>query len=146
MWQHWSAAGRLTKDPELRYTQSGVAVVSFTLAVDRAFTNAQGEKEADFVNVIAWRKLAETAANYLKKGKPVIVTGTWQQRNYENNEGRKVYIWEVIADGIRFLPDGNGGNQGGNNQGYTPGNAQSNRDPFPDDGQPIDISDDDLPF
>jgi single-strand DNA-binding protein len=193
--------GRLTKDPELRYTPAGVAVTQFTLAIDRPFVNAEKEKEADFINIVVWRQLAETCANYLRKGRLTAVEGRMQTRNYDNNEGKKVYITEVVADNVRFLEsskdkDGNGGgnnqnqsqnnnqnnqsqnnnqsqgnhnqgqgnqnrnqgqgnnqNQGnqnrsqqGNNQGGYNQNQNQNQDPFYDDGKPIDISDDDLPF
>jgi single-strand DNA-binding protein len=147
--------GRLTRDPELRYTPAGVAVTQFTLAIDRPFTNQQTkEKEADFINIVTWRQLAETCANYLRKGRLTAVEGRLQVRNYDNNEGRKVYVTEVIADNVRFLEsskDG-GGNSGGTNreESYTTrntgGGARDNQDPFTDDGKPIDISDDDLPF
>jgi single-strand DNA-binding protein len=146
--------GRLTRDPELRYTPAGVAVTQFTLAIDRPFTNQQTkEKEADFINIVTWRQLAETCANYLRKGRLTAVEGRLQVRNYDNNEGRKVYVTEVVADNVRFLEsskDG-GGNSGGTNreESYTTrksGGARENQDPFSDDGKPIDISDDDLPF
>ncbi|WP_308636972.1 single-stranded DNA-binding protein [Paenibacillus silvisoli] len=171
--------GRLTKDPEMRYTPAGVAVTQFTLAVDRPFTSGgQGgerEREADFIPIVTWRQLAETCANYLRKGRLTAVEGRIQVRNYENNEGKRVYVTEVIADNVRFLESGNrdngpreegapsysgGGNYGGGNQqggfgggGNSQGGGRSggtprnnNRDPFSDDGRPIDISEDDLPF
>lgn len=126
--------GRLTRDPDLRYTPSGVAVTQFTIAVDRPFTQG-GEREADFIPVVTWRQLAETCANYLKKGRLVAVEGRIQVRNYENNEGKKVYVTEVIADNVRFL-------ESNRNQEST----GTNKDHFPDDGKPIDIADDHLPF
>lgn len=152
--------GRLTRDPELRYTPSGVAVTQFTLAVDRPFTNSQTrEREADFINIVTWRQLAETCANYLRKGRLAAVEGRIQIRNYDNNEGKKVYVTEVVADNVRFLESSNagGGNReegAGPNPGYSGGGGGGNRyggsreqqDPFIDDGKPIDISDDDLPF
>ncbi|CAI6064179.1 single-stranded DNA-binding protein [Cohnella sp. JJ-181] len=173
--------GRLTKDPELRYTPAGVAVAQFTLAVDRPFSRDSGggerEREADFIPVVTWRQLAETCANYLRKGRLAAVEGRIQVRNYENNEGRRVYVTEVIADNVRFLESpnregggsqgrdefggGGGGNSGGGYGGgggsYGGGNSGGGRssgskggnnssDPFADDGKPIDISDDDLPF
>lgn len=157
--------GRLTRDPELRYTPSGVAVTTFTLAVDRPFTNQQREREADFINIVTWRQLAETCANYLRKGRLAAVEGRIQVRNYDNNEGRRVYVTEVIADNVRFLESPNsGGNreegmggggyggqgqQGQGQQGQSQqryGGSRDNQDPFQDDGRPIDISDDDLPF
>lgn len=152
--------GRLTRDPELRYTPAGVAVTQFTLAVDRPFTSQGGEREADFIPVVTWRQLAETCANYLRKGRLAAVEGRIQVRNYENNEGKRVYVTEVIADNVRFLESANreGGGGGGQPMREEPSygggggrasnnNARSNnQDPFSDDGKPIDISDDDLPF
>ncbi|GGA59090.1 hypothetical protein GCM10007416_35280 [Kroppenstedtia guangzhouensis] len=98
--------GRLTKDPELRYTPSGAAVVSFRLAVERNFKNSDGEREADFIDVIAWRQLAENVANYMKKGRMVAVDGRLQTRSYENKEGQKVKVAEVVAENVRFLDRG----------------------------------------
>jgi single-strand DNA-binding protein len=156
--------GRLTKDPELRYTPAGVAVTQFTLAVDRQFSGSKEEREADFIPIVTWRQLAETCANYLRKGRLAAVEGRIQVRNYENNEGRRVYVTEVIADNVRFLESANreGGGQGkeemasgsantsgGGNRSSgsrNSGNNNNNSDPFADDGKPIDISDDDLPF
>ncbi|MBO8172153.1 MAG: single-stranded DNA-binding protein [Bacillaceae bacterium] len=136
--------GRLTRDPELRYTQSGVAVATFSLAVDRRFTNQQGERETDFINIVVWRQLAELCANYLKKGQQAAVEGRLQTRSYENNEGRRVYVTEVVADNVQFL---NGPGQSTNqNQGFKENNPGSNDDPFADDGTTVDISEDDLPF
>ncbi|MFC7678950.1 single-stranded DNA-binding protein [Paenibacillus sp. GCM10028914] len=153
--------GRLTRDPELRYTPAGVAVTQFTLAVDRPFSGQGGEREADFIPVVTWRQLAETCANYLRKGRLTAVEGRIQVRNYENNEGKRVYVTEVIADNVRFLESnrdssGGGGNReessfsgGSSNSGGNRGNnnfSRNNQDPFSDEGKPIDISDDDLPF
>jgi single-strand DNA-binding protein len=147
--------GRLTRDPELRYTPSGVAVTQFSLAVDRQFTNQQGQREADFINIVTWRQLAETCANYLRKGRLTAVEGRIQIRNYENNEGKKVYVTEVVADNVRFL-ESSGSNQREESSsskqrddasGYNRNSGtRGNQDPFSDDGKPIDISDDDLPF
>ena len=150
--------GRLTRDPELRYTPSGVAVAQFALAVDRPFTNQQGNREADFINIVVWRKQAENCANYLRKGRLVAVEGRIQTRNYENSEGRRVYVTEVVANNVRFLEsagsaanreetpnrgmyDNNNANSNSNNTDYN-----NDIDPFSDDGKPVDISDDDLPF
>ncbi|MEF3305312.1 single-stranded DNA-binding protein [Paenibacillus sp. GYB003] len=151
--------GRLTRDPELRYTPSGVAVTQFTIAVDRPFSNQQNQREADFIPIVTWRQLAETCANYLRKGRLTAVEGRIQVRNYDNNEGKRVYVTEVIADNVRFLESankdasrdefgggGSGGNGGGNSGGSRYGGSRDNQDPFSDDGKPIDISDDDLPF
>jgi single-strand DNA-binding protein len=144
--------GRLTRDPELRYTPSGVAVTTFSLAVDRPFTNQQREREADFINIVTWRQLAETCANYLRKGRLAAVEGRIQVRNYDNNEGRRVYVTEVIADNVRFLESPNSGANreegmgGGSNSPQRNSGPRDNQDPFQDDGKPVDISDDDLPF
>jgi single-strand DNA-binding protein len=138
--------GRLTKDPELKYTPSGVPVASFTLAVNRNFTNQAGEREADFINCAVWRKPAENVANYLKKGSLAGVDGRIQTRNFEGQDGKRVYITEVVAESVQFLEPRS--NQSGN-QGQSQNNNQQqrqNEDPFKNDGQPIDISDDDLPF
>ncbi|MCM3731988.1 single-stranded DNA-binding protein [Fictibacillus nanhaiensis] len=171
--------GRLTKDPELKYTPNGVAVANFTLAVNRPFSNQQGEREADFINCVVWRKPAENVANYLKKGSLAGVDGRLQTRSYENNQGQRVYVTEVMAESVQFLEPKNanaGGQQyqGGNNfsgpsndrgfgqqnqnrsygsdngfggqQQQNPKRNNFNDDPFANDGTPIDISDDDLPF
>lgn len=95
--------GRLTKDPDLRYTPSGAAVARFTLAVNRTFTNGQGEKEADFINCTVWRKQAENTANFLKKGSLAGVEGRIQTGSYEGQDGKRVYTTEVVADSVQFL-------------------------------------------
>jgi single-strand DNA-binding protein len=142
--------GNLTRDPELRYTPNGVAVATFTLAVNRTFTNQQGEREADFINIVAWRQLADLCANYLKKGRPVAVEGRLQSRSYTNNEGKKVYVTEVVAENVQFLGSRSGGEGdsgfGGDYKPSQKGNYEPFNDPFADAGKPIDISDDDLPF
>lgn len=130
--------GRLTRDPDLRYTPNGVATTAFTLAVDRTFTNQGGEREADFIPVVTWRQLAETCANYLRKGRLTAVEGRLQVRNYENNEGKRVYVTEVIADNVRFL-ESNRENQNGTKQ-------NNNSDPFNSDPSAYEKIDDDLPF
>lgn len=95
--------GRLTRDPDLRYTPNGNAVVNFTLAVNRTFKNSQGEQEADFINCQAWRTTAENVAQYLRKGSLAGIDGRIQTRSYENDEGRRVYVTEVVADSVQFL-------------------------------------------
>jgi single-strand DNA-binding protein len=95
--------GRLTKDPELKYTQSGLAVANFSLAVDRSFKSASGEKETDFINITAWRGLGENCAKYLLKGKLAAVEGRLQIRNYEDKSGVKRIAVEVVADNVKFL-------------------------------------------
>lgn len=130
--------GRLTKDPELRYTPNGVAVTTFTLAVARPFKQG-GQAETDFINIVVWRGQAEACANYLKKGRLAAVEGRLQIRNYDGNEGKKVYVTEVLADNVRFL-------ESGERQEQQQTTSKFNDDPFAKDGKPIDISDDDLPF
>ncbi|MFK0524795.1 single-stranded DNA-binding protein [Paenibacillus illinoisensis] len=135
--------GRLTKDPDLRYTPAGVAVTQFTLAVDRPFTSQGGERETDFIPVVTWRQLAETCANYLRKGRLAAVEGRIQVRNYENNEGKRVYVTEIVANNVRFLESSKRSAEVENDE---PRVRNNGRDPFADDGQPIDINDDNLPF
>lgn len=130
--------GRLTKDPTLKYTPNGVAVANFTLAVNRPFSNQQGEREADFINCVIWRKPAENVANFLKKGSLAGVDGRVQTRSYENSEGKRVFVTEVVAESVQFLePKGSKGQSDTSDQG-------GYDDPF--GGGPVDISDDDLPF
>jgi single stranded DNA-binding protein (ssb) len=142
--------GRLTRDPDLRFTPAGVAVAQFTLAVDRPFSNQSGQREADFIPIVAWRQLGETCANYLRKGRLAAVEGRIQVRHYENNEGRRVYVTEVVADNVRFLepPAGRDSGPREDSAGYGRGHdyRPDSHDPFADDGSPVDISDDDLPF
>jgi single-strand DNA-binding protein len=95
--------GRLTKDPELRYTADGTAVVNVTLAVSRNFRNADGIIDTDFVNCTLWRRVAENTANYCRKGSIIGVTGRIQTRNYENKDGKRIYVTEVVAESVRFL-------------------------------------------
>ena len=115
--------GRLTQDPELRYIPSGAAVASFTLAVDRSFTTKQGEKETDFINIVVWQKLAENCSNHLGKGRLVAVDGRLQVRSYDDNQGVRRKVAEVVANDVRFLdwpkdgretpPGGGGGSTSG---------------------------------
>ncbi|MFW5436272.1 single-stranded DNA-binding protein [Paenibacillus apiarius] len=121
--------GRTTRDAELRYTNSGVATATFSIAVDRPFQGKDGKKETDFIPVVLWRQTAEFAANNVKKGKLQAVEGRIQTRSYEK-DGQKVYVTEVVADNIRVL-------EWGDSQAA---------DPFTDEGRPLDISDDDMPF
>lgn len=144
--------GRLTKDADLRYTSGGQAVATFNLAVNRNFTNQSGEREADFVNCVIWRKPAETLANYAKKGTLLGVVGRIQTRNYENQQGQRVYVTEVVCDNFQLL-EPKKENQQQNNQSFhqdsMPGmdkrGFNNDSDPFGQSSQ-IDISDDDLPF
>ncbi|HEM5957140.1 TPA: single-stranded DNA-binding protein [Streptococcus suis] len=145
--------GRMTKDAELRYTPSNVAVATFTLAVNRNRKNENGEREADFINCVIWRQAAENLANWAKKGALIGIVGSIQTRNYKNQQGQRVYVTEVIANQFHMLEsrgqqsqgnsfqNGNNSNSGnfqnGNNQGY--------QSPFGNLNL-MDISDDDLPF
>lgn len=160
--------GRLTKDPELRYTPSGVAMARFTLAVNRTFSNQQGEREADFINCVVWRKQAENIANYLKKGSLAGVEGRIQTGSYEGQDGKRVYTTDVVADSVQFLEPRNSSgerNQGGQSSGGNNGQQQFSapsyqqsqpmnqqnytrvdEDPFSNSSGPIEVSDDDLPF
>ena len=95
--------GRITRDPELRYTPQNQAVATFSLAVNRQFKNANGEREADFINCVIWRQQAENLANWAKKGALIGVTGRIQTRNYENQQGQRVYVTEVVADSFQML-------------------------------------------
>ncbi|AQZ45591.1 single-stranded DNA-binding protein [Paenibacillus larvae] len=125
--------GRLTKDPELRYTSSGIAYTSFTLAVERPF-KTNGDKETDFINIVTWRQAAEACANYLRKGRLTAVEGRIQVRNYENNEGRRIYVTEVVAEHVRFLEYSKKNND-----------TQNAEDSSNQESAPVDISDG-LPF
>lgn len=95
--------GRLTKDSELRYTANGTAVATFTLAVNRNYTSQSGQREADFINCVIWRKPAEAFAKYTRKGTLVGVTGRIQTRSYDNTQGQKVYVTEVVLDNFQLL-------------------------------------------
>jgi len=134
--------GRLTKDPEYRQTPNGVSVATFTLAVNRSFTNSQGEREADFINVVVFRKQAENVSKYLSKGSLAGVDGRIQSRSYENKEGRRVFVTEVVADNVQFLEPKNNNQQ--NNQSQQQGQAPANNNPFSNNNADIDT--DDLPF
>ena len=131
--------GRLTKDPELRYTPNGIAVTTFTLAVSRSYANQNGERQADFINIQAWRKTAENVANYLSKGSLVGIDGRIQTRNDEGQDGKRVYVTEVVADTVQFLEPKKDGQAPGQNY-----QSPNQSDPF--DSKPIDISVDELPF
>lgn len=146
--------GRLTKDPELRTTQSGLSVAAFNLAVDRQYTNSKGERDTDFISCVIWRKAAENFCNFTSKGSLVGIDGRIQTRNYQDNDGKKVYVTEIVVDNFALLEskkdrkNNNAGNK--NNGNYDKGNNGANydnsQDPFNGSGDTIDISDDDLPF
>lgn len=100
--------GRLTQDPELRYTANGLGRCTFTLAVNRSYANQAGERTADFIDIVTWRQLAETCASYLSKGRLVAVEGRLQVRNYETQDGQKRKVVEVVADTVKFLEKATG--------------------------------------
>ena len=130
--------GRLTRAPELRYTPSNVAVATFSLAVNRNFKNQAGDREADFISCIMWRQQAENFANWLKKGALVGITGRIQSRSYDNQQGQRVYVTEVVAENFQTLEKkDNSANQSSMENQMTPSFGGTN---------PMDISDDDLPF
>lgn len=142
--------GRLTKDPELRYTQSGSAVTSFTLAVNRRFQNQNGEREADFINCVAWQKSGEFVANYFKKGQLMALEGRLQVRSYDGNDGQRRWVTEVIAEQIEFVGPKDSSNAGGGRQDYQ--NTNSGFAPSANTGgglglgEEIVFDDNDLPF
>lgn len=129
--------GRLTRDVELRYTPSNIANATFNLAVNRNFKNAAGEREADFINCVMWRQQAENLANWTRKGMLIGITGRIQTRSYENQQGQRVYVTEVVAESFQVLEKrDNAANK----------SSLDNQMPPNFSGQPMDISDDDLPF
>lgn len=178
--------GRLTKEVDLKFTSSGTAVGSFTIAVNRSFTNQQGDREADFINCVIWRKAAENLASFTRKGSQIGIEGRIQTRNYENQQGQRVYVTEVVVNNFHLLeprsvteqrPAGetNAPSSGGYSNNYNNQNSYQNQSnfqntqsnqskapqnnfsfnqdfnqqsssPFMEDGRPIDISEDDLPF
>jgi single-strand DNA-binding protein len=159
--------GRLTRDPELRYTTSGTAVVQTTIAVDRQFKNQQGEREADFINLVIWRKAAENFANFTHKGSLIGIDGRIQTRAYENKQGQRVYATEINVDSFSLLEPRQDNNQQSNNnyssqapsnnaRNATPNSPQQNQNArsnygnqnndFGNGGQSIDLADDELPF
>ena len=158
--------GRLTRDPELRATSTGRNVCQFSIAVNRNFTNANGEREADFINCVVWDKQAENLVKYQKKGNQIAVDGRIQTRNYEDKDGKKVYVTEILASNISFL-DSKGTSTAGNSNSFNNFNnlpeppiernnnvasmpdietVSVEKDPFEAFGDSIEISDNDLPF
>ena len=159
--------GRLARDPEMRTTPSGVATTSFTIAVQRNYANAQGDREADFISCVAWRKQAENIAKYCSKGSQVAVEGRIQTRNYDAQDGSKRYVTEVIADNVSFLGGRSTSSESSsyaannyNNVSNTNDSMSSNNfggsndivttnlseDPYANMGSEVALSDDDLPF
>ena len=130
--------GRLTKNPELRYTPNNQAVATFSFAVNRNFKGQNGEREADFINCVIWRQQAKNLANWAKKGALIGITGRIQTRSYENQQGQRVYVTEVVADNFQLLEFNKQ-----NNQGQSQGHGQPD---FGRRAESMDISSDDLPF
>ena len=157
--------GRLTRNPELRYTGSNTPVATFSLAVNRSFTNQNGEREADFINCVVWRKLAETVKNYLSQGSQVAVEGRIQTRNYDDQNGQRRYVTEVVVENIDFVGTRRDNSQSTqqpsfNSQPSTPDattpydfsaaaaptGTNVSSDPYAEFGSNIEINDDELPF
>ncbi|MFY1048601.1 single-stranded DNA-binding protein [Apilactobacillus sp. 1-1-2] len=130
--------GRLTDDIDLRYTPSGSAVGNFRLALNRRFTNQNGEREADFINCVVWKKTAENLANFTHKGTLIGVDGRIQTRTYDDKDGKKVYITEVVVEQFALLEP--------RQDNQVQQTQQNNMSPFDNPSNPVDITDDDLPF
>lgn len=139
--------GRLTRDPEARYTSSNRAVAQFTIAIDRPFAKEDGTRDADFLNVVAWDKIGENVGKYLTKGRLCAVEGRIQTRNYDNDEGRKIYVTEIIASNVQFL-ERKQDNSNFENMPEPPvqESKTEEKDPFEMMGQAVEITDNDLPF
>lgn len=147
--------GRLTRDPELKYTGNNIAVASFSLAVNRNFKDANGERETDFINCVIWRQQAENLANWAKKGALIGITGRIQTRSYENQQGQRVYVTEVVAENFQMLEsraarEGSNANQGNTFGQQTPPQPQNQNfgqgNNVYGNSNPMDIQDSDLPF
>ena len=147
--------GRLTKDPEMRTTTSGLTVTSFTVAVSRPFAEANGERGTDFLNCVVWRKQAENVAKYCQKGSQVAVEGRIQTRSYDAQDGSKRYVTEIVCDNVTFLGTRADANSASAPRSYETNDMPMNNDivttdisedPFKDFGNEITLSDDDLPF
>lgn len=137
--------GRLTREPELRYTESNIPVAMFTLAVNRSFTNNDGDREADFINIVVWNKKAENVKNYLNKGSRVAIDGRIQTRSYDNQNEQRRYITEVVANQVEFLEskkESNSTNEDINNSSE----QQEEVNPFAEFGEQISIDPNELPF
>lgn len=145
--------GRLTRDPELRYTNGGAAVATFTIAVNRQFTNQNGEREADFINCVIWRKAAENFTTFTHKGSLIGIDGHIQTRNYENQQGTRIYVTEVVVDNFSLLESRaeSEHHQSANSNGHSSNNSNNrkydnNQNQYGNNGGQIDITDNDLPF
>ena len=146
--------GRLTRDPELRYSSNNAAIANFSIAIDRQYTSSDGQRQTDFINIVAFQKQAENIKKYIGKGSLVAVDGRIQTRNYEDKDGKRVYVTEVVADRVQFLDSRNSNNT--NNESsendVTPADFNDTKetdvsdDVFADFGSSIEISDDDIAF
>ena len=138
--------GRLTRDPEIRYTSNNIAVTNFTLAVNRNYQKQNGVREADFINIVMWRKQAETAKKYLSKGSLIAIEGRIQTRNYDGADGKKVYVTEVLADSFEFLESK--GQKTNSDIDFNNDVSTNNigDEPYIDFGDTIELSDDDIAF
>lgn len=136
--------GRLTRDPELRVSQSDIAIGNFTLAVNRTFTDRNGERQADFINCVAFKKTAELLKQYVSKGSQIGVTGRLQSRSYENKEGQRVYVTEVVVENLVFLDTKSDNAQQSTNNYNQQSNVSVGQNPF--GNSTSDITDEDLPF
>ena len=146
-------SGRLSRDPELRHTTSGMPVCQINVAISRPVGQGK-EPETDFINVVVWNKQAENVSKYLAKGRQIAIEGRIQTRNYDNNEGKRVYVTEVIASNVEFL--GSANDQTRNTQQFNDNpfdtdvssqeTANLDNDPFASFGEKVEISDNDLPF
>jgi len=147
--------GRLSRDPELRHTTSGTAVCQINVAISRPVSQGS-EPQTDFINVVVWNKQAENVARYLSKGRQIAVEGRIQTRNYDNNEGKRTYVTEVIASNVEFLGSANDNNRTNTNTGFDENPFDSmepvmdttsvDNDPFASFGEKVEISDNELPF
>ncbi len=142
--------GRLTKDPELRYTSSNIAYTRFTVAINRPYSNASGDKEADFIQCVAWRRQAETVARYVNKGSLVGVEGRIQTGYYDDKDGVRKYTTDIVCDSVQFLePKGDSSNsdyEPDEPRGYEPNNYNDRNVEKKQSTPKIDVSEDDLPF
>ena len=154
--------GRLVRDPELRYTGNNIPVATFSIAVNRNYSNQAGEREADFINIVVWRKQAENCKNYLTQGSQVAIEGRIQTRNYDDQNGQRRYITEVVADNVEFLGSRNSSTNSNNMSSSAPRKSgpthydfgpapepkgtDIDSNPYADFGASIEISDDELPF
>lgn len=144
---HVSLIGRLTKEPEIKYTTTGAAVASGTIAVNRDFTNADGERETDFINFVIWRKAAENFVNMTAKGSQIGLDGSWQTRSYENQQGQRVYVSELVVSNFTLLEtkeqtEQRKGQDSLNGQQHTAAVSKATSSPF----EAVDFADDSLPF